>query len=96
VVRIMVFYHGECGLRDPRILSLQAILGVGATGSPEKDAGCFLIPRDSFGRWKESGRTEELLHLGPTRNSSLIKHRTLPTARQQNTACRQHFHRHVI
>jgi len=43
----------------------------------------FSIPATASAGWKESGLAEELLHLGPTRNSSHIKHRTLHTVRQQ-------------
>jgi len=50
IVRMMVFYHGECGLRDPRIVSLQAAVRREQSANPNMDTDRFLFPRDCFGR----------------------------------------------
>jgi hypothetical protein len=69
----MVFYHGECGLRDPRIHSLSGGEAAGTISDPEGMLTALSFPAIASAGWKESGLAEEPWHLDPTRNGSLDK-----------------------
>jgi ATP adenylyltransferase len=61
----------------------QAALAARELSTSGLDAGLSIPVIASAGGY-ESYLAEELLHLGPTRNSSLLKHRTLDSVRQPN------------
>src|SRR5277367_4479185 len=67
----MVFYHGECGLRDPRTPSVSRASWARTISGSDRNRWLLILPASSSGGWKESGLSEELVHLGPTHISSL-------------------------
>src|SRR5277367_5844616 len=67
----MVFYHGECGLRDPRTPSVSRASWARTISGSDRNRWLLILPASSSAGWKESGLSEELVHLGPTHISSL-------------------------
>jgi hypothetical protein len=55
------------------LIPSQAAQAAGTISIPEGNASCSFFPATASAGWKESGVAGELLHLGPTRNSSLSK-----------------------
>src|ERR1700761_1497314 len=77
--------NADSGIQE--ISSSRAALWAGAISESGRGTlAAFSIPATASAGWKESGLAGELLHLGPTRNSSLVKHRTLHRVRQQKLA----------